>query len=188
MAIAGRARPLGHAVSRLGPAAVLDGRLGRRRQEHVDRAAPPRLQGHLRGPAGGPRDRDAPARRRRCRPRAPDRRPAGRARAGNHDRRRLPLLRDAPAQVHRRRHARPPPVHAEHGHRLLDRGPRGRAGRRSGRRRRADAPPHRHRRAPRGAEPRDRDQQDGPRRLRPGGVRPDCGRGAGVRPSPGRPT
>ena len=34
------------------------------------------------------------------------RRPAGRARAGHHDRRRLPLLRDRAAQVHPRRHAR----------------------------------------------------------------------------------
>ena len=45
----------------------------------------------------------------------------GRARAGHHDRRRLPLLRDRPAQVHRRRHARPRAVHAQHGHRRLDR-------------------------------------------------------------------
>ena len=39
-------------------------------------------------------------------PRAAHRRPAGRARAGHHDRRRLPLLRHAQAQVHHRRHAR----------------------------------------------------------------------------------
>ena len=37
-------------------------------------------------------------------PRAAHRRPAGRARAGHHDRRRLPLLRHAQAQVHHRRH------------------------------------------------------------------------------------
>ena len=42
----------------------------------------------------------------RRQPRAAHRRPAGRARAGHHDRRRLPLLRDAAAQVHHRRHAR----------------------------------------------------------------------------------
>ena len=45
-------------------------------------------------------------RRRLREPRAADRRPARRARAGHHDRRRLPLLRDAAAQVHHRRHAR----------------------------------------------------------------------------------
>ena len=44
--------------------------------------------------------------RRRDRPVAADRRPEGRARAGHHDRRRLPLLLDQPAQVHHRRHAR----------------------------------------------------------------------------------
>ena len=47
---------------------------------------------------------------------APHRRPRGRARAGHHDRRRLPLLRDARAQVHHRRRARPRAVHAQHGH------------------------------------------------------------------------
>ena len=45
-------------------------------------------------------------RRRLPQPRAAHRRPARRARAGHHDRRRLPLLRDAAAQVHHRRHAR----------------------------------------------------------------------------------
>ena len=43
---------------------------------------------------------------RRDRPRAADRRPEGRARAGHHHRRRLPLLLDRAAQVHHRRHAR----------------------------------------------------------------------------------
>ena len=77
--------------------ALLHGRLGRRRQEHAHRPPALRLQGHLRGPAAAPRaDQPAP-RRRRCRPRAPDRRPARRARAGHHHRRRLPLLRHADA-------------------------------------------------------------------------------------------
>ena len=44
----------------------------------------------------------------------------GRARAGHHHRRRVPLLLDRPAQVHHRRHARPRAVHAQHGHRRLD--------------------------------------------------------------------
>ena len=48
---------------------------------------------------------------------------AGRARAGHHHRRRLPLLRDRQAQVHHRRHAGPRAVHAQHGHRRLDRRP-----------------------------------------------------------------
>ena len=59
-----------------------------------------------------------------ARPRAAHRRPARRARAGHHDRRRLPLLRDAAAQVHHRRHARPRAVHAQHGHRRVDGRPR----------------------------------------------------------------
>ena len=48
------------------------------------------------------------------------RRPAGRARAGHHDRRRLPLFRDRAAQVHPRRHAGPRAVHAQHGDRRVD--------------------------------------------------------------------
>ena len=44
-----------------------------------------------------------PRRRGRARPGAADRRPARRARAGHHDRRRLPLLRDGKAAVHHRR-------------------------------------------------------------------------------------
>ena len=63
-----------------------------------------------------PRDPRGPARRRRARlaapradgarPLAAHRRPGGRARAGHHHRRRLPLLRHAAPQVHHRRHAR----------------------------------------------------------------------------------
>ena len=58
--------------------------------------------------------------RRRHRFRAPRRRPRRRARAGHHHRRRLPLLRHRPAPLHRRRHARPRAVHAQHGDRRLE--------------------------------------------------------------------
>ena len=74
-------------------------------------------------------------------PRAADRRPARRARAGDHDRRRLSLLRDPAPQVHHRRHAGPRAVHAQHGHRRLDRRPVDRARRRAQGRHRADAAP-----------------------------------------------
>ena len=67
------------------------------------------------------------------------RRPAGRARAGHHDRRRLPLLRDRAPEVHPRRHARPRAVHAQHGDRRVDRRRRDPAGRRAPRRPRAVA-------------------------------------------------
>ena len=63
--------------------------------------------------------------------RAAGRRPLRRARAGHHDRRRLPLLRDRQAQVHRRRHAGPRAIYAQHGDRRLDRRPRGAPGRRA---------------------------------------------------------
>ena len=86
-------------------------------------------------------------RRRLRQPRAAHRRPARRARAGDHDRRRLPLLRHAAAPLPARRHARPRPVHAQHGHRRVDRGRRHRPRRRAQGRRRADAPPRVHRRA-----------------------------------------
>ena len=78
---------------------------------------------------------------RRHRLRAAGRRPRRRARAGHHDRRRLPLLLHRPAQVHRRRHARPRAVHAQHGHRRLDRRPRRDPDRRAQGRADADAPP-----------------------------------------------
>ena len=87
-------------------AAVRHRRLGRRRQVDADRPAAVRLQVDLRGPARARRADLRAARRRLREPRAADRRPARRARAGHHDRRRLPLLRDAAAQVHHRRHAR----------------------------------------------------------------------------------
>ena len=108
--------------------------------------------------------------RRRARPRAAHRRPARRARAGHHDRRRLPLVRHAAAALHPRRLPGPRAVHAQHGHRRLDRRPRAAAGRRPRRADRAVAPPRDDRRA--AADPaRDRRrQQDGPRRLRRGGA------------------
>ena len=65
-------------------------------------------------------------RRRLPEPGAAHGRPARRARAGDHDRRRLPLFRHPAPQVHHRRHARPRAVHAQHGHRRLDRRPVGR--------------------------------------------------------------
>ena len=95
----------------------------------------------LRRPARAHRGGLARAQRQRApRPRAADRRPARRARAGHHDRRRAPLLRDAAAALHPRRHSRARAVHAQHGHRRLDRRGGDRAGRRAPRRGRADAP------------------------------------------------
>ena len=73
------------------------------------------------------------------------RRPEGRARAGHHDRRRVPLLRDGAAQVHPRRHAGPRAVHAQHGDRRVDRR------RRDPARRRAQRRPRRSRGATRGS-------------------------------------
>ena len=102
---------------------------------------------------------------RRARLRAAARRPGGRARAGHHDRRRLPLLLDRPAQVHRRRHAGPRAVHAQHGHRRVDRRLRRDPDRRAQGRAHPDAPPQLPRLAARHPPRRARGQQDGPRRL-----------------------
>ena len=88
-----------------------------------------------------------------------------RARAGHHDRRRLPLLLDRPAQVHRRRHAGPRAVHAQHGHRRVDRRLRGHPDRRPQGRAHADAAPQLSRLAARHPPRRARGQQDGSRRL-----------------------
>ena len=123
------------------PAALRHRGLGRRRQEHADRAAAVRLQAGARRPAGA-RRADQPADGPRLpRPVAADRRPARRARAGDHDRRRLPLLRHRPAPVHHRRHPRARAVHAQHGHRRLHGRPGDRADRRpQGRRRAVQAP------------------------------------------------
>ena len=120
------------------------------------------------------------------RPRAAHRRPARRARAGHHDRRRLPLLRDARAQVHHRRHARARAVHAQHGHGRLDGRPRARPRRRPQGRGRAERrhafiasllrhPAHRRVR-----------EQDGPRRLGRGALRRASSRSSP--PSPPRST
>ena len=103
------------------PAAPRHRRLGRRRQVDADRAAAattprpswPTSSTHVEAARGAGR---------RLGPRAADGRPARRARAGHHDRRRLPLLRDAAAALHHRRHARPRAVHAQHGHGRLDGG------------------------------------------------------------------
>ena len=57
---------------------------------------------------------------RRHRFRAAGRRARGRARAGHHHRRRLSLLRHREAQIHRRRHAGPRAIHAQHGDRRLE--------------------------------------------------------------------
>ena len=83
----------------------------------------------------------------RRRPRAAHRRPARRARAGHHHRRRLPLLRHGAALVRPRRLPRPRAVHPQHRDRVVD-GRRPRAARRRPQgRARADPPPPRRRRA-----------------------------------------
>ena len=69
--------------------------------------------------------------RRHARPGRDHRRPARRARAGDHDRRRLSVLRDSAPDLHPRRHPRARALHAQHVHRRLDRGPRDRADRRA---------------------------------------------------------
>ena len=103
---------------------------------------------------------------RRARLRAAGRRPRRRARAGHHHRRRLPLLLHRQAQVHRRRHAGPRAVHAQHGHRRLDRRPRRDPDRRAQGRADPDAAPQLPRLAARHPQRRAGGQQDGPRRLR----------------------
>ena len=154
-----------------GAAAVRHRRQRRRRQVDADRPAAARLQVDLRGPARAHRGRQQAPRQRLRRPRPPHRRPAGRARAGHHDRRRLPLLLDAGARLRHRRLPRPRPVHPQRHHRRLDGRPGDRARRRPPRHRRADPPPQPARVAARRAPPRDLRQQDGPRRLRPGPLR-----------------
>ena len=123
-----------------GPAALRDGRLGRRRQVDPHRAAALRQQVGVRRPARGRRAHLRGPRRRLHQPGAAHRRPAGRARAGHHDRRRLPVLLHAGALVHRGRHPRARAVHPQHGHRRLDRRPRAGARRRPQGRHRADPP------------------------------------------------
>ncbi len=99
------------------------------------------------------------------RPVAAHRRPARRARAGHHDRRRLPLLRDRAAPLHHRRHPGPRAVHAQHGHRRVDRRPRDRARRRAQGRPRAVQAPRVHQLAARHPARGRVRQQDGPGRL-----------------------
>ena len=90
---------------------------------HADRAPAARLEVDLRGPARAHRGGQPEARHRLRRPRPADRRPARRARAGHHDRRRLPLLLDAAPRLRDRRLPGPRAVHAQRDHRRLDGGP-----------------------------------------------------------------
>ena len=98
----------------------------------------------------------------------------------------------AAAQVHHRRHAGPRAVHAQHGHRRLDRRSVDRAGRRPQGRQRADPPPRLHRLAAADPAPGRVRQQDGPRRLRRGRVLRDPRRadrlGGAPRRSPTSPS
>ena len=158
---------------RHGPAPLRHRRLRRRRQVDPHRPAAARLQVDLRGPARGRRGDLAVQGLRLHRPRAAHRRPALRARAGHHHRRGLPLLRDADPQVHHRRHPRPRSVHAQHGHRRLDRRPRPGARRRPPGPHRAVPPARGDPLAAAGPAPGARGQQDGPRRLLPGDLRED---------------
>ena len=148
-------------------------RLGRRRQVDADRPSALRHEAGVRRPDGGGRGDERAPRRRLRQPRAADRRPARRARAGDHDRRRLPRLRHPEAPLPARRRPRPRAVHAQHGHGRLDRRRRGRPRRRAQGRDRADAPAHADHVAPRRPPPRLRGQQDGSRRLRRGAVQRD---------------
>ena len=148
-------------------------RLRRRRQVDADRPAALRHEADPRRPARAHRGRLAPPRLRVRRPRAAHRRPARRARAGDHDRRRLSLLRHSEAAVPARRCAGTRPVHAQHGHGRLDGRARDRARGRASGRRRADQTPRVHPLDPPRAARRRRGQQDGSRRLVAGAVRRD---------------
>ena len=75
---------------------------------------------------------------------AAGRRPAGRARAEDHHRRRLSIFLDAAAEIHRRRYAGPCAVHAQHGDRRLELRFRRAAGRCAERRADPDPPPRLH--------------------------------------------
>ena len=159
-------------------------RLGRRRQVDADRTAALRHEAGVRRPARARRgDERAPWRRVR-QPRAAHRRPARRARAGDHDRRRLPVVRHRAAPLPARRRTGARPVHAQHGHRRLDRRRRDRAARRAQGSGRADAAARLDRAAARRPARRLRREQDGPRRLRRGALPRDRGRAA--RSSPAR--
>ena len=147
--------------------------VGRRRQVDPHRPAAVRHQVDLRGPARARGGNLQAAWRRLREPRAAHRRPARRARAGDHDRRGLPLLPHAAAQVHHRGHAGPRAVHAQHGHGRVDRGPRADPRGRAQGRARAVAPPCVHRLAAAHPSPGGVREQDGPRGLRRGGLRAD---------------
>ena len=163
-------------ISRHGIAQVCNGRIGRRRQVHAHRAAAVRLEGDLRGPARGRRALQCPDGRRVHQPGPAHRRPAGRARAGHHHRRRLPLLRHTQAEVHHRRHPRPHPVHAQHGHRGIDGRPGARADRCPQGRARAIPPARVPCQPARYPAPGPVREQDGPGRLVRGALRGDQGR------------
>ena len=122
--------------------------------------------------------------RRRHRFRAAGRRSRSRARAGHHHRRRLPLLRDAETQIHRRRHAGPRAIHPQHGDRRLDGRCRRRADRRTPGRAGADQAAFDHRLAARHPPRRARHQQVRSGRLRPDGLRRDRRRLCRVRVEP----
>ncbi len=160
-----------------GPAALHHRGLGGRRQEHADRPPAVRQQAGVRGPARARRAGERAPRRRGCaRSGAAHRRPAGGARAGDHDRRGLPLLRDGQAAVHHRRLPRAPAVHAQHGHGCLHGGsggdPAGRAQGRAG----AVQAPRLHQRAAGHPAPGGGGEQDGPRGVLAGALR-RAGRG-----------
>ena len=149
------------------PAAVHHVRQRRRRQEHAHRPAALRVAPRVRGPPRRARGRLGEGRHagRRPRLRAAARRAHRRARAGHHDRRRLPLLLHRAPQVHRRRHPGPRAVHAQHGHRRVDRRRRGDPRRRPQGHAHPDPPAQLPRVAARHQAGRRGDQQDGPRRL-----------------------
>ncbi len=104
--------------------------------------------------------------RRRYRPGAVARRPRGRTPAGHHHRCRLPSVPDQAARLHRRRHAGPRAVHAQHGDRRLDRRSGAAARRCEKGRRRPDPPPFADLLAARHPPRRARGQQARPRRFR----------------------
>ncbi len=134
-----------------GAAALHHLRLGRRRQEHADRAHALRVEADLRRPAGRLAGRLAQVGHagRGAGSRAAGRWTRRRARAGHHHRRRLPLLLHRAAQVHRRRHAGARAVHPQHGHRRLHGRPGGDPDRRPQGRAHPDPPAQHHRRAAR---------------------------------------
>ncbi len=149
--------------------------LGRRRQVDSDRAAALRHEADPGRPARAHRgDLEAPRGRLR-QPRAADGRPPRRAGAGDHDRRRLPLVRDAAPPLPARRRAGPRPVHAQHGHGRVDGRRRDHPRRCAQGRDRADATARLHRRDPRHPPRRRRREQDGSRRLLGGALSRDRG-------------